>query len=84
MLKICIYSIILLLFVLFISNLSISFNPFKISLPDWHKGLGVVLLILGFIIYGSGEYYKGYIEGAKKGIEKVIYKFKSNCENKRY
>lgn len=57
---------------LFIGNLTISFKPFSISLPYWHRVVGVLLLCLGMSVYSIGERAKGYKDGLNDGAELVI------------
>lgn len=78
--------VILILWLLFVGNLSISFKPFCIHLPFWHRSLGLFLAIMGFLVYNIGEHTKGYADGLKKGeemtweaINKVINNTKDEC-----
>lgn len=61
--------VILIIWLLFIGNLSISFKPFCFHLPFWHRSLGIFLGIIGFLVYNIGEHTKGYSDGLKKGVE---------------
>lgn len=54
---------------LFIGHLQVSVKPFSISLPYWHRSLGVLLLIIGVYIFTIGEYATGYKKGLDKGID---------------
>ncbi len=60
------------LFLLFVGHLQVSFKPFSIELPYWHRSLGLFLLILSFMVYNIGERAKGYSEGINKGLEMAI------------
>lgn len=61
--------VIMIIWLLFIGNISISFKPFSIHLPFWHRSLGIFLAVAGFMIYNIGEHTKGYYDGLKKGEE---------------
>lgn len=41
--------------VLFIGHFRLTFSPFSISLPYWHRALGVVLIVAGCLVYNIGE-----------------------------
>lgn len=43
-------------------------SVFSISLPYWHRSLGVLLLIIGVYIFTIGEYATGYKKGLDKGV----------------
>ena len=36
---------------LIIGNVSISFKPFHIYIPDWPKALGIILMIAGLLLF---------------------------------
>lgn len=61
--------VIMIIWLLFIGNISISFKPFSIHLPFWRRSLGIFLAVAGFMIYNIGEHTKGYSDGLKKGEE---------------
>lgn len=69
---------IIILIVLFIymllsfGQVSISFKPFSISIPYWHRAVGFVLVIIGMLVYNIGECAAGYKKGVKDGAELVI------------
>ena len=67
---------------LFIGHLTISFKPFSISLPYWHRAVGALLLCLGVCMYNVGERAKGYKEGLKDGSEVVIKLLESKINQK--
>ena len=46
--------------VLFIGHFRLTFSPFSISLPYWHRALGVVLIVAGCLVYNIGEHMSGY------------------------
>lgn len=63
------------------SGISISFNPFRISLKDPCFGIGVTLMVIGLVCclasaYNSGlergNYYKGYKKGFSEGVDYVV------------
>lgn len=69
---------IIILFVLFIfmlllfGQVSISFKPFRISIPYWHRAAGFVLVIAGILVYNIGEHSSGYKKGLNDGLDLVI------------
>lgn len=65
---------------LFLGHISISIRPFSLSLPYWHRSIGLVLIVVGFIIFNFGEYAKGYNDGLKKGCEMTTSEFKQMLE----
>lgn len=67
--EVIIFSVLLILCSLFIGHVSIGIKPFSFSLPYWHRSVGLILIVLGFILFNSGEHAKGYEDGLKKGRE---------------
>ena len=65
-------SIFLIVFLLGIGHISITFKPFCISLPYWHRSLGILLLIISLVIYSMGERGSGYKDGLEKGSEMTL------------
>lgn len=61
--------VIMIIWLLFVGNISISLKPFGFHLPFWHRSLGIFLAVAGFLIYNIGEHTKGYSDGLKKGEE---------------
>lgn len=47
-------------------------KPFSISLPGWHKALGILLFFLSMTVYNIGEYTRGYKQGFDDGIKECI------------
>lgn len=66
---------------LYIGHFRLSLFPFSISLPYWHRAVGVLLVIIGFIIYNVGEKASGYKEGLKNGSEIVWKVLKDKANN---
>lgn len=71
-----VFSSLMILCSLFIGHISISVKPFSISLPYWHRSIGLVLIVVGFLFFNVGEYTKGYADGLKKGCEMTTSAFK--------
>lgn len=71
-----VFSTLMILCSLFIGHISISVKPFSISLPYWHRSIGLVLIVVGFLFFNVGEYTKGYADGLKKGCEMITSTFK--------
>ena len=66
--------------VLFIGHFRLTFSPFSISLPYWHRALGVVLIVVGCLIYNIGEHMSGYKKGLDNGMEIVLKQLKKRYE----
>ena len=66
--------------VLFIGHFRLTFSPFSISLPYWHRALGVVLIVVGCLIYNIGEHMSGYKKGLVNGMEIVLKQLKKRYE----
>lgn len=67
---------------LYISELSVSFKPFSISLPYWYRGLGIFLVVVGFLVFNVGEHAKGYSEGLTEGYELTVKTLKEMAKNR--
>lgn len=80
---------IIILFVLFIfmllsfGQVSISFKPFSISIPYWHRAVGFVLVISGILVYNIGEHSAGYKKGLNDGVDLVIKYAKEKINNEQ-
>lgn len=71
-------NLIFFLAIFIISALFIS--PFSISLPYWHRALGVVLIVAGCLVYNIGENVAGYKKGLDNGMEIVLKQLKKRYE----
>lgn len=71
-----------ILLFLFAGQVSISFKPFSISLPYWHRAVGIILVVIGVCVYNIGEYTSGYKKGLKAGSEVVIKLLESKINDK--
>ena len=58
---------------LFIGHFRLTFSPFSVSLPYWHRTLGC-------LVYNIGEHISGYKKGLDKGIEIVLKELKEKQE----
>lgn len=67
---------------LWVGDLTITFKPFSISLPGWHKALGILLFSLSMAVYNIGEYAKGYKHGFDDGIKECLDIIKKNGNNR--
>lgn len=65
---------------LFIGHFRLTFSPFSISLPYWHRAVGVVLIVAGCLVYSIGENIAGYKKGLDNGIEIVLKQLKERHE----
>lgn len=61
---------------LMLSKVSITVNPFKISLPNWPLGLGVILIFIGMFLI----YFNGIRVGRVQGANAIIYMLKEKVE----
>lgn len=71
-----------ILLFLFAGQFSISFRPFSISLPYWHRAVGITLVVIGVCVYNIGEHTSGYKKGLKEGSEAVIKLLESKINQK--
>lgn len=60
------------IFLLLVGNVQISLKPFSFNLPSWNKMLGVIMMVVGLMVYSTGEYARGYFDGLKKSKEATI------------
>ena len=58
--KTILFTIIFIIALLWVGDLTITFKPFSISLPGWYKPVGIILFVLSMAVYTIGEYTKGY------------------------
>lgn len=70
--KTILFTIIFIIALLWVGDLTITFKPFSISLPGWYKPVGILLFFLSMTIYTIGEYTKGYKHGFDDGIKNVL------------
>lgn len=61
---------------LFIGHFRLTFSPFSISLPYWHRAVGVVLIVVGCSVYNIGENISGYKKGLDEGMEIILKELK--------
>lgn len=67
---------------LVISEVSITAKPFRISLPSWPLGVGIILMIIGaFFVYLNGM-RKGKELAQKETIE-MLKEYTEKVENKK-
>ena len=67
---------------LFIGHFRLTFSPFSISLPYWHRAVGVVLIVAGCLVYGIGENIAGYKKGLDEGIEIALKRLQERYNEK--
>ena len=80
--KTILFTIIFIIAILWVGELTITFKPFSISLPGWYKALGIVLFVLSMALYNVGEYAKGYKHGFDDGIKECLDIIKKNGNNR--
>ena len=70
--KTILFATIFVIGLLWVGDLTITFKPFSISLPGWHKPVGILLFWLSMAVYTIGERTKGYKQGFDDGVKKCI------------
>lgn len=65
-----------------IANMQISFKPFVISLPYWHRAVGLILIVIGLVVYNIGENLNGYKKGFQEGVKSTIHYIEDNTKIK--
>lgn len=75
--KTILFTAIFIICLLWVGDLTITFKPFSISLPGWHKPVGILLFWLSMAVY-TGERTKGYKQGFDDGIKECVEILKKN------
>lgn len=70
--KTIIFTIICIIALLWVGDLTITLKPFPISLPGWYKPVGILLFCLSIAVYNTGRYAEGYKHGFDDGVKKCI------------
>lgn len=70
--KVALFIISTIIVFLYIGHFSLTIKPFNISLLYWHRSVGVVIIVVGFIVFNAGERLAGYKEGFQDGLKKSI------------
>ena len=70
--KTILFTIICVIALLWVGDLTITFKPFSISMPGWYKVVGILLFWLSISVYTIGERTKGYKQGFDDGVKKCI------------
>lgn len=70
--KTILFTIICIIALLCVGDLTITFKPFSISLPSWYEPVGIILFVLAMAVYNIGEYAKGYKHGFDDGIKECV------------
>lgn len=66
-------------------GLQISFKPFSISFPYWHRAVALLLIVVALFLYNVGEYTRGYKKGQDKGFDigvDLVFKRLKELQNK--
>ena len=61
---------------LFIGHFRLTFSPFSVSFLYWHRTVGVILIVVGCLVYNIGEHISGYKKGLDEGMEIVLKELK--------
>lgn len=75
-----IFIIICLIWFCYITNLTVSFRPFKIELPQWHIGLTWMFIAAGITILMNHNYKKG-VNDTINEINNCIHESKDQTQN---
>ena len=70
--KTILFTIIFIIAILWVGDLTITFKPFSISMPGWYKVVGILLFWLAMVVYATGEHARGYKQGFDDGEKKCI------------
>lgn len=70
--KTILFTIIFIIAILWVGDLTITFKPFSISMPGWYKVVGILLFWLAMAVYTIRERTKGYKQGFEDGVNKCI------------
>lgn len=62
----------------FVGHMEINLSPFSIKLPMWHRVVGLLFIIIGWIIWEQGERLDAYSKELKKGMDITIEQIKAN------
>lgn len=74
-------AIIFIITLLYVGHLQISVKPLNVSLPYWHRSLGILLMIAGVYTFSIGEHVSGYSKGLNDGADRVINLIKEKESN---
>lgn len=64
--------VLLVAFILYLGQTEISFSPFRIKITEWYKPLGIIIMIIGFLIYTGGSERKSFKDGWTKAKNEII------------
>lgn len=70
--KVIVYLVLLIVFFLYLGHTEISFSPFRIKIIEWYKPLGIIIMIIGFLIYTGGSERKSFKDGWTKAKNEII------------
>lgn len=70
--KAILFTVLVIIGLLWIGEFTVTFKPFSISLPGWHKAAGILLFWLSMVVYTVGENTKWYKRGFDEGVKKCI------------
>lgn len=80
--KIFIYIAVFIISFLLIGQIQITFKPFSVSLPYWYRSVGMLLIVVGLLVYNIGELAKGYNEGFREGVKYIVEKVEKSINSK--
>lgn len=64
-----------------IGHLEISFSPFSVRLPMWHRVIAVLLFVAATVFWSIGERRDAYSKGLKRGMEITFDQIKKKLDN---
>lgn len=65
-------TVIFIMALLWVSELTVTLKPFSISLPGWYKAAGILLFSLAVLVFTAGERARDYKRGFDDGVKKCI------------
>lgn len=81
--KVAIFIISSIIVFLYIGHFSLTIKPFSVSYPFWHRSVGLLIIIIGFIIFNVGEHVSGYTRGLKDGADNTIEIIKQHARDNK-
>lgn len=67
----------------FIGHLEISFSPFYIRLPMWHRVIAVLCFSAALAFWSIGDRRDAYSKGLKRGMEITFEQIKERLKNEQ-
>lgn len=75
--KTIIQVIVIIVAILWVSEIKITLKPFHVSFQNWRIAVGIIIICVGLGFYYAGAYYKGWNKAIDK-VTEVIDNMKNN------